>query len=513
MNGRALLAAVVALLMVPYTTAALAGDDELIVRIQAFPTTASLGFQLDDRLDQSGLNLHALEHSEFSKGGLDVELQWEPTKSDDDFWLRSVKESLESKLQSPSVLFVEQGQPYPEFETDVVPVRIATLEERFEIPAVSSLSFKLQAISGHDERTCRETPRRWDIVVYASENDVNDDPRIPKFLSALKTLVRQANTLKAYPFFANVFGQKQDFGAYYELPYNETIKGVNWFADATVQLMQLGWPALQNHALIQGPYGSHGYALGVPIGKGLMTGWGADWFAERQPPCIRSWSFMTEGSYKWSLSASDTVVVQIGWNAHFAVEGFLYSAIVNGDFAARGLVVDIVSGAYGLHHFSMSGRYEPLLYDVEWISMAATGWVDNEAFFEEMRATMEEYDEAIAEVVRSDIVIGGDGFSAAVYEEQDIVVRSYRRVTELVLEPRRCAYLCSPRYEQTIYASPKAEEDTRAERFLDAISDRVRTGWGLWLADQGFGLHGAKWTMHRDGRRISEPDYPSVLGY
>ena len=441
-----------------FTTSASAGEGTLTLRIQGFEPISVISpkdvhrdgivmphhLMYDFFVDLSGLNLHQLASYEFAEQDLDLRL--EVTRSG------SMVET--ANFTAPDFLLLPRGAGKIIYESRPYPTKIATLELR-KTPGQSDEEIGLE--SGENEQpACTGTSAEYELWTYIDEETLDSDERVQKLLSALSTLVAQANVSRDWNFpltagawswtVENVFDwnrglqQPDIFGFQNQLrDYGEPANINRDFLDDYLPRLIGGQPWPNTN-----PYGVFG------------------WNDPINPPdvdraCDETWSFFPVSHPGWNLDLAETLTVRVEPEFYFDVFasqsiGFaqieqvtalakIEQAIGSGAFAARGLVVDVEFGTHTINP--------------EWFNP---------------RDDLDEQDASLAKV---DIILedrrfrgmglsfGRDACDDRKWQRQPIELDS-------ALWHWGIAGLLKPRYDMCV----KAEDvgDPRIEAFFDALS-------------------------------------------
>ena len=352
MSRRILLAAGAAALAAcaaAFTTPAQAADERLTLRIHDFEPivsfSASSGQPYDNIVvDNSGIGLHLLKSAAFEERGLDLDLEVT--------WSEAIGETT---LPAPDFLLSPRGAGRIIYESRPSPTKIALLVSS---EVRNRLSEAVYSGRGANEKpACAGTKAEYALWAYLDQETLDSDTRVQQLLSAVGTLVAQANVSRDWHFPAIAGAWSWDgedvFGWNRWLQQPEMFEFQNELRDYSVPVnvhrdfsgdYLPGWVAWQPWSTNQSSYG--------PFGRNdLIT------LPDVGQACDETWSFYPVLRPGWNLDLAETLKVRAGselhwiaalsgldWNGldhRFSWEEQIQRAIDRGVFAAHGLVVEI----------------------------------------------------------------------------------------------------------------------------------------------------------------------------
>ena len=454
---RRLVKAVTAIsLMGVLVSPAFAEDDQLTVRIQDTEgeSIELFGGQASMNLLGPTLNLEMLNGAAFAEAGLDVRVEWT--------FSQSIGDSTE--FEAPDILILPRKASKIIYDSRPFPTKIATLERR-TVRANSEETIDIDQ-RNKEQLACNELTAEFEIWTYMDDETLDSDVRVQKLLIALGAIVGRTNLAKDR----------------YKKLYMET-----WYWDFRNQDRGFDWFFDKFHE----PYKSNKYFWGHDVFANINLG-AMDDYHERpgvqkfwrqfypdemldifevpgvNPVCTETWSLYSISRAGWNIDIASTLTVRLDPShyadkraSHYPMLDRIEHATWSGAFAARGLVVDIQYGIYGVDR------------DVQAVLKALSSPDDQER----------QDDDA----ARADIVIEHRDWSWGWHSSglrTCAVEEDYLNLSTLESEPYPPALADFMENYYSVCVAEDAVDDPRVEAFFDALSSPTALmvfGMSSWL--------------------------------
>lgn len=519
-----LLPAALLLLLALFALPALAADEGTTVRIQGFGGEDADEFrtirlpgavQIHDFLEEYaerdlGLNWGALENVQIDDEGTAYQIERSSAVGPD---------APQSDV-APDFLVAPRADSYPVFDSAPAPRLIGILKNRVVESARDWPWSGWEMTANNVVPACEAPPAEYVVFAYMDDARLENDPSVPRLLSAIQTLVEQSNL---------IVSEMAEPRITYFWPYPPSGYDV-WPNKPEIIPFEdyhpSSWRHLYPDLIDKGSSGTWQEDL-----KPIDPHWdfiiekfndeSIDWPWIASRPCSVKWDFYALTGQGWELAKSDTLTVELEWSTHPALHELYRDALLEGTFAALGIAVNL---QYGAPSSWFGGGYERPV----------------ERLFPELKDKLLRplKDERFKIMAPSH---GGNASDDAA--PPDIVIKSvswfeyrdksfsrdgvtYEQIGTLSYDgwllwnpwsggkwgwlhsgwdSWRRAQGFLPSREFVLYATEDTEEDARVRRFLDAMRSAVGAGLGILGARYIGAVPDGSWTLEVGDERTTSP--------